>query len=200
MSFRILLSLFVLALPGWADTPNNQSETRLIPSGTDLVVRANETIDSKTASEGQKFSGAIDRDVLDSKGTTAIPKGSSAELIIRKVSSGGATSSPDLVLDVASITVGGQRYTVSTEGLQEKSRQGIGKNKRTAEMVGGGAGLGALLGALAGHGKGAAIGAVVGAAAGGTAEVLTKGKEIKVPAEALLTFHLAQDLRLDHAH
>lgn len=174
-----------------------QLEPKLIPSGAEIKVRTNETIDSKTAAEGQKFSGVIDRDVLDSRGVASIPKGSNAELVIRKVSGGGTLSSPDLVLDIDAITVGGERYVVSTANLEKKSAEGIGKNKRTAEMIGGGAGLGALLGAIAGHGKGAAIGAVVGAAAGGTAQVITKGKEVKVPAEAVLTFHLDQDLRLE---
>jgi outer membrane lipoprotein SlyB len=63
-------------------------------------------------------------------------------------------------------------------------------------MVGGGAVLGTLLGAIAGGGKGAAIGAVAGAAAGGTAQVLTRGKEVRVPAETELTFRLEQSVRL----
>ncbi|HEY7615381.1 MAG TPA: hypothetical protein VH744_01145, partial [Terriglobales bacterium] len=70
---------------------------------------------------------------------------------------------------------------------------------RTAEMVGGGAALGTLLGAVAGGGKGAVIGAIAGAAAGGTAQVLTKGKEIKVPAESTLQFRLDQPLSLQPA-
>src|SRR5207244_7207406 len=40
----------------------------------------------------------------------------------------------------------------------QKGTEGLGKNKRTAEMVGGGAVLGTLIGAIAGGGKGAAIG------------------------------------------
>jgi outer membrane lipoprotein SlyB len=95
-----------------------------------------------------------------------------------------------------SVTVQGRRYLVETSDLEQSSRSGIGKNRRTAEMVGGGAALGTLLGAVAGGGKGAAIGAVAGAAAGGTAQVLTRGKEVKVPAETLLTFRLEEPLRL----
>jgi len=54
-----------------------------------------------------------------------------------------------------------------------------------------------LLGAIAGGGKGAAIGAVAGAAAGGTTQVLTRGKEVKVPAESTLRFKLDKPLRLE---
>ena len=63
-------------------------------------------------------------------------------------------------------------------------------------MVGGGAVLGTLLGAIAGGGKGAAIGAVAGAATGAGVQVLTRGKEVRVPAETVLNFRLDQPLYL----
>ena len=63
-------------------------------------------------------------------------------------------------------------------------------------MVGGGAAIGTLIGAIVGGGKGAAIGAAVGGGAGLGAEVLTKGSQVKVPAETVLNFKLDQDLRL----
>src|SRR5207248_989245 len=47
-----------------------------------------------------------------------------------------------------------------------------------------------------GAGEGAAIGAVAGAGAGGTAQVLTKGKTVKVPAETILRFQLDRPLHL----
>ncbi len=124
------------------------------------------------------------------------PKDSNADLVIRRVNSGGTIQSGNVVLDLDSITVNGRRYRVSTEDLKQSGSGGIGKNRRTAEMVGGGAALGTLLGAIAGGGKGAAIGAVAGAGAGGTAQVLTKGKTVKVPAETILRFQLDRPLHL----
>ena len=67
-------------------------------------------------------------------------------------------------------------------------------------MVGGGAALGTLIGAIAGHGKGAAIGAAAGAAAGAGAQVLTRGKTVKVPAESTLRFKLDKPLHLSAAY
>jgi len=64
-------------------------------------------------------------------------------------------------------------------------------------MIGGGAAIGTVIGAIAGGGKGAAIGAATGAAAGAGAQVLTKGKEVQVPAETVLTFRLTQPLNLE---
>jgi len=61
---------------------------------------------------------------------------------------------------------------------------------RTAQTVGGGAGLGALTGAIAGRGKGAAIGAGIGAATGGGIQALGRGPQIKIPSETKIDFTL----------
>ena len=172
---------------------------KTISSGTELSLRTNDAIDSKTATAGQKFSAVMYQDVLDNSGALAISKGSDAELVIRSTAGGSVTKTSSLVLDVDTITVAGKRYVVSTGDVQQKGRQGLGANKRTAEMVGGGAAIGALIGAIAGKGKGAAIGAGVGAAAGAGAQVLTKGDQVRVPAETVLTFKLERDLRLEPA-
>src|SRR2546426_12472942 len=109
--------------------------------------------------EGQTFQADVAENVTNAAGAVVIPKGSEAELIIRKVASPGAvTGTSELALDLQSIKVGGRRYTISTTDVEQKGREGLGTNKRTAEMVGGGAVLGTLIGAIAGGGKGAAIG------------------------------------------
>jgi outer membrane lipoprotein SlyB len=177
-------------------TQANTVSNVTVPAGTAISVRTNEAVDSRNASEGQTFSAAVVDDVKGSSGEILIPKNSNAQLVIRKVATGGTTGSPELTLDLNSVTVNGRNYIVSTADVNKQGNSGIGKNKRTAEMVGGGAVLGTLLGAIAGGGKGAVIGAVAGAAAGGTAQVLTKGKEVKVPAETVLKFQLDQPVTL----
>jgi Protein of unknown function (DUF3011) len=171
-------------------TSSGMGPTIMIPSGTQLAVRTNENIDSAQASVGQTFSGVMTEDVRDGSGATAVPKGSDVRLVIR------SAEGSNLVLDIDSITVGGQQYQVSTSDLERKGGSGIGANRRTATMVGGGALAGAIIGAIAGGGKGAAIGAAVGAAGGAGVQVLTKGKQVKVPAETILTFQLDSDLQL----
>jgi hypothetical protein len=171
-----------------------------IPAGTEIAVLTNQAIDSKDANEGQTYPADVAEDVKNDAGQVVIPKGSPAELVIRKVSSGGVTSNAELSLDLQSVKVGDRRYIVNTADLQQQGSGGIGMNKRTGEMVGGGAALGTLIGAIAGHGKGAAIGAVTGAAAGAGAQILTKGKSVQVPAETTLRFKLDKPLRLDAAY
>ena len=172
----------------------------VLPAGTEIAVLTNQTIDSKTAAEGQTFPADVAEDVTNSAGQVVIPKGSEAELVIRKISSGGVTGSPEATLDLQSVKVGGHRYTVNTQDVEEKAAGGMGANRRTAEMVGGGAVLGTLIGAIAGGGKGAAIGAAAGAGAGAGAQILTKGKSVHVPAETTLRFKLDQPLRLQAAY
>jgi hypothetical protein len=149
------------------------------------------------AVEGQSFSANIDRGVVDGSGNVVIPRGAQAGLVIRQIRHESGVGSPELVLDLDSITAGGQRFRVSTNDVSKSGKTGVGANRRTGEMVGGGAVLGTLLGALAGDGKGAAIGAIAGAVGGGAVQVLTRGKEVRVPAEAELTFRLDQPLRLE---
>ncbi len=174
----------------------SQEQGRILPSGTELVVRTNETIDSNTTSEGRVYSATIQQDVRDNSGNTVVPRGSEAELMIQRVDTGGRVGSAELALGLRSLQIGAQRYLVTTSTVERSGGEGIGRNPRTAKMVGGGALLGTLVGAIAGGGKGALIGAIAGAAAGGTAQVLTRGKEVRIPAETVLTFRLDEPVRL----
>jgi len=171
-----------------------------LPTGTEIAVLTNQTIDSSTASVGQTFSADVANNVMDEYGHVVIPKGSAAELVLRGASRSGVTSNAELALDLQSIRVGNRRYLVDTQDLEERASGGLGANKRTAEMVGGGAALGTLIGAIAGGGKGAAIGAVAGAGAGAGTQILTRGKSVKVPAETTLRFRLDQPLGLQAAY
>jgi hypothetical protein len=174
-----------------------RTKTYVLPIGSRVPVRTEETIDSGTAAEGQTYAAEIADDVPDANGDTVVPRGANAQVIIRSATKGNRFhGQSDLVLDLQSISVGGKEYLVSTTDLQQKGRQGVGANKRTAEFTGGGAALGAIIGAIAGGGKGAAIGAGAGAGAGVIGQVATKGGAIKVPAETLLTFQLDKPVQI----
>jgi hypothetical protein len=173
------------------------TKTYRLPVGAEVPVRTEDTIDSAKAVEGQTFAAEISEDVLDADGDVVIPHGSNAQIVIRSASKGNRFhGASDLVLDLRSVTVEGQEYLVSTADLQQKGKQGIGANKRTAEYTGGGAALGTIIGAIAGHGKGAAIGLGAGAGAGALTQILTKGGAIKVPPETVLTFKLDKPVQI----
>jgi hypothetical protein len=170
------------------------TEPGVIPAGTTFTIRTNQEISN--ASAGQTFIAEVEQDIMDQRGTLLVPKGSPAELVVVQTDTGGAVGTPEMDLAIRSVTVSGRKYPIMTGTVEAEGTQGLGANRRTAEMVGGGAVLGTLLGAVIGGGEGAAIGAAVGAAGGATAQVLTRGKEIRVPAETVLSFRLDQPWRL----
>lgn len=185
--FRYVMGFtIVFGVSAWAQQDR-------IPSGTEITVRTNGRIVARNSNQGRIYSAVIDRDVQDRAGNVVIPRGSDAEMIIR------STSNRELQLDLESVNVNGRRYVVSTtdeviSGGNEK--EGVGANRRTAKYAGGGALLGSIIGAIAGGGKGAAIGALAGGGAGAIGQTVTRGRNVDVPAESLLTFRLDQALRV----
>jgi hypothetical protein len=181
-----------LAQPGAAQswTPLNYIEP-----GTSIPVRTTQAIDS-TVQDGLVYTGVVDEDVRDREGRVALPKGATAELVVRR------SSSDELVLDLDSVTVNGQRYAVDAtrhpvaKGGIDVKNSGIGNNEETLKHVGGGALLGTIIGAVVGGGKGAAVGAAAGAAVGAGTQILTHGRRVNVPAESLLTYRLQSGLDL----
>lgn len=163
-----------------------QPGDRTIPAGTIMQVRTNQTIDSTSAGPGHVFTGLVAHDVTNPTGRVVIPGGSPAELVVRNV------SKHQMALDLQAILIAGTRYQVLSDSatFQGANKSGLGANKRTAKFVGGGALGGSVIGAIAGGGAGAAIGAIAGGAGGATAQVLTRGKSVQIPAESLITFRL----------
>lgn len=174
-----------------APANNYDAGYMVIPSGSEIVVRTNEAIDSGISGQDRAYYAQVDHDVVDASGNVMVPRGSDARLIVRNIGNNR------IALDLQSVTVNGRSYVVNSDDVTRAGRQGVGENRRTGEFVGGGAVLGTLLGAIAGGGKGAAIGALAGGAAGVGAEVLTKGDRVKVPAETVLTFRLDSALNLN---
>jgi hypothetical protein len=166
-----------------------QAVRETIPVGTVIRVRTNQMINADNAA-ARVFTGAVAENVTSRDGRVVIPKGSHAELAVREV------SKHKIALDLQSITVGGRMYTVSSsqETIQGAKKPGIGKNKRTAKFIGGGAAAGSVIGAIAGGGTGALIGGLVGGGAGAGAQTLTRRKSVHVPAESILTFRLERPL------
>jgi hypothetical protein len=116
------------------------------------------------------------------------------ELMVRHL------ASDDYVLDLEAVLVNGRRLAVdSEESVVFDTDDRFGANSRTGRYVGGGALVGAIIGAITGGGKGAAIGGGVGAAAGAGTQAVTRGRQIIVPAESVVTFRLDQPLRVTAA-
>ena len=172
------------------------TDTHVLPSGTEVSVQTNETIDGSTAADGQTFDANVTDSVRDADGKIVIPAGAKAQILIKSLTQGGKIrGQSDLVLDLAAVSIDGRQYALSTADLEQKGKAGIGTNKRSAEFLGGGAAIGGIVGALLGGGKGAAIGAGAGAGGGALAQAVTRGS-IRVEAETILTFKLDMPLQV----
>lgn len=165
----------------------------IIPANTVLSVVLDQAVGSKISTPGQAFSATVQAPV-EVDGKTAIPKGARASGIVKDAKPAGRfKGGAVLSLTLTSITVRNEDYNVQTTAPTENS---TGKGKRTAGLVGGGAGGGALVGGLAGGGKGALIGGLIGAAAGTGGAGLTGNRDITLPAETPLTFRLVEPLEI----
>lgn len=158
-----------------------------VPSGTVLSIRMIDSVDTASNQEGDSFRATLDAPVTVGD-QVVIP--TNADIMGRVAalrSAGHFTGQSQLALELTKVSFGGHTYSITTD---QYSKAGSSRGKNTAAKVGGGAAVGAILGGILGGGKGAAIGATVGAGAGGGVQAATKGQQIKVPSEALLSFRL----------
>jgi hypothetical protein len=117
-------------------------------------VRNNETIDVDRR-DNRVYYGIVDRDVRGENGRLAIPRGANVELIVR------VAPDNDLILDLESVTVNGQRYAVQTDPNRVESRR-----------------------------DNSIVGSIVGAIQCGQ----VRGRSVRVPRDAILSFRLDRPL------
>ena len=167
--------------------------TITIPAGKVLTVSLADEVGSKVSQPGQSFGGSLAKPV-EVDGEVAIPAGAKVEGVVVDAKPLGRFKGGALLqLKLNSVRVNGEQLPVHTAMFTMTLK---GKGKRSAVMIGGGAGLGALIGGLAGGGKGAAIGAGAGAGAGTAGTAFTGNKEIVLPAETAVSFTLRESITI----
>jgi hypothetical protein len=163
------------------------ARTVSVAAGTSLPVRLTEALDSGTTQTGQAIHGTLTADII-ADNMVAIPRGT--PVVGRVIQAKDAThfaGSSLLSIELTQVELKGRPVSVVTTPF---SQQGKGRGKNTAVKTGGGAAIGAIIGALAGGGKGAAIGAASGGGLGAGVNAVTRGEQVKIPAESLITFKL----------
>jgi len=164
-----------------------------LAAGTVVPVRMTETLDSKTAQPNDVFHGSLSADLVVD-GVVAMPRGTP---VMGRVAAAKDAAhfkgSALLSLELTEATVRGRRVTLTTEAYNQ---QGAGRGKNTAEKAGGGAAFGAIIGALAGGGKGAAIGGLAGAGVGTGINAATRGQQVVIQSESIVTFRLQSPVML----
>ena len=120
-AIALLLALSVLPNVSAQDRDEHDRDrdrdrvTRLDP-GTMIAVRNDDTIDTDRR-DNQVYSGTVDQDVRGNDGRLAIPRGSRVELIVR------VSHDNDLIIDIESVRVNGERYAVKVEPNRQEARQ-----------------------------------------------------------------------------
>ncbi|MBX3276507.1 MAG: hypothetical protein KF868_00765 [Acidobacteria bacterium] len=169
----------------------------LIPADTRLRVRLQNSINTRTAREGDRFSAVV---IEPSNYRDAVVNG-----YVAKLDRGGRlTGRTELLLAFETITLRNGRSgrfagevvevhasdsvkSVDEEGNIESSS----RTDDTALRTGGGAALGAIIGAIAGGGKGAAIGAILGAGVGAGSVYVQGRKDLILDSGAEMTLRAA---------
>lgn len=171
-----------------APPPPPQPVLVTVPAGTVITVRTVDNIDSAVNHAGDEFAATVESPVVEG-GQVVIPRLSDARLRLVNASTSGRIKGQAAVeLALVGVKVGGKTYAVESGVYQKEATTSRGK--RSAEVIGGGAGLGALIGAIAGGGKGAAIGAAIGAGGGTAVQATRKAQQVKIPSETKLDFTL----------
>jgi hypothetical protein len=165
----------------------------VLPRGTRLEVRLNQTIDVKHVESGDHFTGTLAESVVAGN-TVAIPAGSNAvgEVLLAH-KRGKFKGRSVLALTLTRLDVNGTTYRIDTSALARTKK---GKGKRTAALIGGGAGMGMLIGGIATGGVGLLVGGLAGGGAGALGAAFTGNRDLTIPAESVVTFRLQDSLTL----
>jgi hypothetical protein len=163
-----------------------------VAAGTNLTIRINQHISVKTSHAGDRFDGEVVDPVVGDNDHVVIPKGTPVTgVVVASHRRGHFKGSSILELRLTYLTLNGTRYRLDTGDLTQTKK---GKGKRSAAMIGGGAGAGMLIGGVATGGVGLLVGGLVGGGGGTLLSGLTGNRDIEIPAESIVRFKLADNL------
>ena len=150
-----------------------------IPSGTRLVLRTSDGIDSRRHQAGHRFRAQLESAIVID-GITAVPRGAFVHGRITQANQAGrAVGSSELAIEFTDIMINDQLFEIATDGMQA---QGDNEAGRTAGRTARAAAIGGLIGGRSGLRTGAAVGA--------GASLLTSGQSINIPAGTILETRL----------
>ena len=197
----LILGLTSISFAQTRPTAKRRTPTRrvvpLVPVGTDLKVRINDTLSSKDSRIGDRFTATV---VDPSRFDEARVNGHISS--IQKSGKIKGRTSMNLAFDSIELRDGrkgvlhGYVTRVYGEGSGRADDEGgVESGSRTNQTIkrsGIGAGIGAIVGGIAGGGKGAAIGLIIGGA-GGAGSLAVKGsKELKIESGTEMLVHVTR--------
>jgi hypothetical protein len=176
--------------PATSAAPSSDSQGDItVPSGTHLLVRMIDGVDSSTNHVGDKFQASLAEPLAVGDRVLAPKDALVYGRLVESRQAGRIQGQSELRLELTGIQINNQIVSIVTSDYDVA---GSSRGKQSVERTGVGAGIGAIIGAIAGGGKGAAIGAGVGAGTAGAVQVMTHGQQVRVPSETELDFTVAQ--------
>jgi hypothetical protein len=183
-------------------TSNDPNAQVTVLENTLLRVMTNSALSTARARDGQALLFTLNEDVVVD-GVLIIPRGATLHgVVVQRKKAGKLAGSPDLMLKLVSLELGGRRYPVYS---YEFKVEGTSKTGPTGEKIKTGAVIGTLAGAvLEGSAEGASTGAgklaemgagaAVGAGVGTAIAAVTPGPVIDIPAESQIDFYLSSPI------
>jgi hypothetical protein len=175
--------------PNGGRLPFSGNKPVVIPAGTEIYVRLQQSLASTTAQAGETFAAVLDQPLVVDNQTVVAQGVAVAGKVLAAHRSGHLHNAGYLRITLTSITLQGKPLPLETNSV---FIGGGSFRKRNLSFIGGGTGGSALTGT--GGGKGAASGSLPGAAGGTTATYAIGQKEAGFTAEQRLGFRLMQAL------
>ncbi|HET8783422.1 MAG TPA: hypothetical protein VFM63_13440 [Pyrinomonadaceae bacterium] len=169
----------------------------LVPVGTDLKVRINDTLSSKNSRVGDRFTATvIDPSRFDEARVTGhISSIQKSGKVKGRTSMNLAFDSVELRDGRRGVLHGYVTRVYGDDSGKADNEGGIQSGSRTNQTIkrtGIGAGVGAIIGGIAGGGKGAAIGLIVGGAGGAGSLAIKGSKELKIESGTEMLVHVTR--------
>jgi hypothetical protein len=204
MKYLLVSFLVLIALPVEANAQKTKPRLRraaprvvtpvLVPVGTNLKVRLNDTLSSKESRAADKFTATVMDPVRFNEATVH-------GHIRSIVKSGKVTGRTTMNLAFDSIELPDGKhgvlhgYVTKVYGFKgsadnEGGVQSESRGNQTVKRAGIGATAGAIIGGIAGGGKGAAIGLILGGAGGAGSLAINGSKELRLESGTEMLVHV----------
>jgi type IV secretory pathway VirB10-like protein len=184
--------------PADAGTSREAAATRaaqatVLPANTQLTLRLETPVSSRTSTAGDRVTARVERAVSDD-GTVVLPGGTVLHGRVTEADGAGRVKGKArVVVSFDRIVVRGQSHPLEATAL---TAEGPDSHERDAKVIGGSAVAGAIIGGIKGGKSGAVKGAVIGAGAGTGAVLVTKGKDVEMPAGSRWVVRTRNSIRL----
>jgi outer membrane murein-binding lipoprotein Lpp len=176
--------------PASGQRSTTTSQAGVVPMGTELDVRLEQSLNSDTAQVEDRFEATTVVDLRENN-RVVIPAGSRVRGVVTAVKNAGRVERKgELQLSFDQITVNGRNLPIRGTVTQALEAGGY---RDDAEKIGAGAAVGAILGGILGGVKGAITGILIG---GGGVVAATEGEDVNLPSGTILRMRLDQDVNV----